>query len=368
MLHLTQDQLKQAFVLKPNRVLRTYRGGLLLEAFRRYPNPRDSCAPEDWLGSTTASRLKTHPNEGLSLVSVGDRELMLDDVIKQYPREMLGEKHVEVFGAHPFLLAKLLDSCERLRVQVHPSRQQALSLFGSRHGKAEAWYILETRSINGVPPYILLGFREGVRALDFKEALLNRDTESLIAMMHRVDVRPGDIFMVDAGVPHAIGSGVLMLEIQEPSDLTIYAEANGQDAPLEHSSNHLGLGWERALDLFQYQGDSPEGNLAKRRLVPIVSEGAQVSVYETMMGDPDQPYFGLTEFVVRGRTELEMETYTIAIAVQGRGSMEVGGRRWTINQGDVMFWPAILGEFTLSTEAEQTPLRLLCCRPPSHYL
>ena len=367
LLHLTHAQLRQAFILKPNRVLRTYRGGLLLEAFRRYPKPQDSWAPEDWIGSTTASRLQNQPLEGMSVVLIGDRELILSDVIKQYPREMLGKKHVEMFGAHPFLLAKLLDSCERLRIQVHPSRQQALSLFGSRHGKAEAWYILETRSISGVKPYILLGFREGIRAIDFKEALLSQDTEALIAMMHRIDVRAGDIFMVDAGVPHAIGSGVFMLEIQEPSDLTVYAEGHGQDVSVEDPANHLGLGWERALDLFQFQGDTPPANLGKRQLVPIRTEGAQVSVYETIMGDPEQPYFGITEFVVRGRTEIAIETFTITIAVQGRGSMEVEGHSLAINQGDVMFWPAILGDFTLSAE-EQTPLRIVCCRPPSHYL
>jgi len=366
LLHLTQEELRQAFMLEPNRVLRTYRGGLLLETFRGYAHPQDGWTPEDWLGSTTESRLKNHPHEGLSFLSVGDRKFTLDNVIRNYPREMLGEKHVEVFGPHPFLLAKLLDSCERLRVQVHPSRDQALALFGSRHGKAEAWHILDTRTIGGVEPYILLGFREGVRAQEFAKALLSEDTEALLSMMHRLEVKPGDTFMVDAGVPHAIGSGVFMLEIQEPSDLTVYAESSG-DTPLEHPSNHLGLGWQNALGLFQYQGDSREANLAKRKLVPEKTDCYGASVYNTVMGDPAQPYFGLTEYVVRERTTLRMETYTIAIVVGGRGTLEGEDFRRDVTRGDVMFWPALLGELTLCAASERDSLTILCCRPPSHY-
>lgn len=367
LLNLTPEQLKQPFLLKPNRVRRTYRGGLLLDRFRRYSNPQDGWVPEDWLGSTTMSRFKTRPGEGLSMVSIGEREFVLGEVIKHYPQAMLGEKHTQALGAHPFLLTKLLDSSERLRIQVHPSREQAQALFGSPHGKAEAWYILETRTIDGVEPYILLGFRKGIRAQDFAEALLNQDSIALIEMMHRVTVQAGDIFMVDAGVPHAIGSGVFMLEIQEPSDLTVYAEASG-DTPLDHSSNHLGLGWQQALELFQYEGDSAAENLAKRKLLPERTGTSQSLVYETMMGDSSEPYFGLSEILVRGQGTVKLDTFTIAIVIQGSGTMDVDGHSKAIHQGDALFCPAILGEFTLSTDQAQGDLRVLCCRPASHYL
>ena len=352
--------------LKPNRVSRTYRGGLLLERFRGYPQPMDDWSPEDWLGSTTMSRLKTVPNEGLSVVTMGDEEYLLADIIERYPAEMLGEKHVQAFGTQPFLLTRLLDSSERLRIQVHPSRQEALSLFGSPHGKAEAWCILETRTVGGVSPYILLGFREGVSTQDFRTALLREDSEALVSMLHRVDVKPGDMFMVDAGVPHAIGSGVFMLEIQEPSDLTIYAERSG-NLPLDHESNHLGLGWERALEIFQYQGLSAAENMAKRRLLPVLKQQSQSKVYETVMGEPTQPYFGLTEFVVGGQTKVELETYGIAIVSKGAGTMTVNGHEQSIREGDVMFWPASLGVFSLASQEGSGELKVLCCHPPSHY-
>lgn len=364
--HLTQTQLRQPFFLEPNRVKRTYRGGFLLEGFRRYPQPQDGWAPEDWLGSTTASRLQMHPNEGLSLVRVGDRELILGDIIKEHPQEMLGEKHVSKFGTHPFLLVKLLDSCERLRIQVHPSRQQALAIFGSQHGKAEAWYILETRSIDGVAPYILLGFQEGVSPQEFRDALLNQDTNRLVAMMHRVEVQPGDIFMVEAGVPHAIGSGIFMLEIQEPSDLTVYAEAAAPHASVDDPGNHLGLGWERALELFDYEGASYQQNLAGRLLKPQAIAGS-AGVQEIVMGECAAPYFGMTKLVIRDRAEMKCGTYAIAVVAEGGGSLEAAGQRWAINAGDAMFCPAILGDIIIKADQKHAPLTILCCRPPSYY-
>ncbi len=339
---------------------------MLLESFRRYPNPHDGWAPEDWLGSTTTSRLQTRLDEGLSLVRIGDRELILGDILRRYPQEMLGEKHVATFGPHPYLLVKLLDSCERLRIQVHPSREQARALFDSPHGKVEAWYILETRSIDGVAPYILLGFQEGVSAADFRGALLSQDTERMVAMMHRVKVQPGDVFMVESGVPHAIGSGVFMLEIQEPSDLTIYAEATPRDPSIDHASNHLGLGWQQALSIFDYKGDSYEQNLAKRLLKPQAVAGYP-GLEEIVMGEYATPYFGITKLVVPDRIDLPHATYSIAVAVGGSGRLEVAGQEWLVKAGDVMFWPAILGDVTIRAEGGQNPLTILCCRPPSYY-
>ena len=67
----------------------------------------------------------------------------------------------------------------------------------------------------------------------------------MLAAMARLPVSPGDALFVPAGTPHAIGAGILLLELQEPTDLSIMLEA----APFGFGEQDatLGLGWETAL-------------------------------------------------------------------------------------------------------------------------
>jgi len=362
-------ELRQPLLMAPNRVTRTYRGGALLESFRGSPSPRDGWQPEDWLASTTASRLDAQGREGLRQVELGGKPVFLRDLVQQFPRELLGEKHVKQFGADPYLLVKLLDSCERLRIQVHPTAEQAQSLFGTAHGKAEAWYILETRTIGGEDPYILLGFKEGIGRGDFGRAVLSEDREALVGMLHRIAVKPGDLFMVEPGVPHAIGPGVFMLEIQEPSDLTVYVEPT-EPGTINSSANNLGLGWSRALELFSYHGQSWEVNIAKCRLTP--QPGPHVpggKVEEVPMGGPAQPRFGVSKLLIKTQLTVSFHTYRIAVVTRGQGAVEWSGQQKRIKRGDVLFLPAVLGNCLFTADSQEDgDLEVLVCNPPSAYL
>ena len=184
-----------------------------------------------------------------------------------------------------------MDSCEygassaSRQSRPSPCSEQPTASF-------EAWYILETRTIGGEDPYTLLGFKEGIGRGDFGRAVLSEDREALVGMLHRIAVKPGDLFMVEPGVPHAIGPGVFMLEIQEPSDLTVYVEPT-EPGTINSSANNLGLGWSRALELFSYHGQSWEVNIAKCRLTP--QPGPHVpggKVEEVPMGGPAQRALG----------------------------------------------------------------------------
>ena len=365
---LQEQQLARPFALKPNRILRTYRGGAVLEAFRGYPNPQDGFYPEDWLGSTATSRTRTHSTEGLSTISVEGREVILRDLIRDLPIQMLGEDHVQKFGPDPFMLVKLLDSAERLRIQVHPTCDQARSLFGTNHGKTEAWIVLETRCMDGVKPYILLGFREGVIADDFKEAVLNQRADGLEAMLHRIEVRPGDVFLVNAGTPHAIGTGVFMVEIQEPSDLTINVEAVGNDFKAESGANHLGIGWDKALGLFNYTGSSFLDNLKSHKInASLVRHGPGASEHAILLGEEVEPYFGVVQYTVTESISIGLKTFCIAIVIDGEGQILSRDRELTIQRGDAFFMPAILGSYDLVSRCSKKPLKVLNCYPPSAY-
>lgn len=105
------------------------------------------------------------------------------------------------------LLVKLLDAAQPLSVQIHPSDDYE-GLRPSECGKPESWYVVESDPGAG----LYLGFREGVCAADVRVAL--DDGSDVSQLMHFVPVEPGDFFLIDAGTPHAIGPGVLLVEPQ----------------------------------------------------------------------------------------------------------------------------------------------------------
>ena len=79
--------------------------------------------------------------EGLCKIAGGEYdEKTLKEYIDSDPEEILGKKHVETWGNTPGVLIKMIDSKERLTVQVHPDRETAKRLFGSPFGKTECWH------------------------------------------------------------------------------------------------------------------------------------------------------------------------------------------------------------------------------------
>ncbi|MAG58549.1 MAG: hypothetical protein CMJ83_19850 [Planctomycetes bacterium] len=113
------------------------------------------------------------------------------------------------------LLVKLIATRQLLSVQVHPNDEQARARGGTA-GKHEAWLVLEADA----DAYLYLGVREGVDADRFEAATLARDPDAVHRVMHRVVPRPGEVFDVPPGTMHALGPGLVLLEVQQPSDLT----------------------------------------------------------------------------------------------------------------------------------------------------
>jgi mannose-6-phosphate isomerase class I len=106
------------------------------------------------------------------------------------------------------LLVKLLDADEPLSLQIHP-RDDHAGLAPEESGKPEAWYVIHAEP----GAWIAFGWREGARREDVLGALARGDG-SLAELLQRVEVSVGDCFVVDAGTPHAIGSGVTLVEPQ----------------------------------------------------------------------------------------------------------------------------------------------------------
>ena len=230
--------------LAPTRVRRFYTGGALIDRLRGEPES-DTSFPEDWLGSVTPASNpgRDDPEEGLSRLADGR---LLRDVIDADRKHWLG-------GADSTgLLVKLLDAAERLPVHAHPDRAFARRHLDSPFGKTEAWIVLDMR---GDESEVWVGLSRAVDPRTYRAWIEAQDVASLLGSLNRLAVRRGDVVFVPAGVPHAIGAGVLIAQLQEPTDYSVICEWAG--FPIDAEDAHLGLGWDAALGALDLRSHEP---------------------------------------------------------------------------------------------------------------
>jgi mannose-6-phosphate isomerase len=225
-------------VLGPNQSPRFYRGGARISAFRELPAPAaaDAYLPEDWVGSATA----IFGTETDGITRLPDGTLLREAIIAD-PDDYLGPEHADRYGASPALLVKLLDAGERLPVHCHPDDTFAARHLASAWGKTEAWIVIEAAEGSEVR----LGFREQVPAQTLAGWVSDQDP-AMHDALNPLPVRPGDAILVPAGLPHSIGEGVFLVELQEPTDLSILLEWE-PFAIDGRAEGHLGLGFDLAL-------------------------------------------------------------------------------------------------------------------------
>jgi mannose-6-phosphate isomerase len=124
-------------------------------------------------------------------------------------------------------------------VHIHPDATFAADHLHRTHGKTEAWVVLGGGTVH-------LGFKDRLSPDLLGELVQEQDVRTLLGAMHQLEVSTGDAVLVPAGMPHAIGAGVFLVEVQEPEDLSILLEWRdfAIDGPRD---GHLGLGFDRAL-------------------------------------------------------------------------------------------------------------------------
>jgi len=132
----------------------------------------------------------------------------LHDLLAEHAQAVLGT----AAGGSVFpLLIKLLDANQVLSVQVHPNDEASAKGFGE--AKSEAWYVLDAKP--GACVY--RGFQPWVTPEHFDQAV--RDG-TVVDLLVRCSVTPGDMIYIPGGTVHAIGAGCLLLEVQQNSNTT----------------------------------------------------------------------------------------------------------------------------------------------------
>jgi mannose-6-phosphate isomerase len=357
------DHRGKLVLLPPHRVWRTYQGGRSLDALAGVAAPVDSHFPEDWVASTTRAinAGREQLREGISAAVVAGRTHDFAALLAADPEYFLGAAHVAKFGPHPQLLVKLLDPSIRLHFQAHPTADFARRFLHSPSGKTEAYHILGARP--GVSPYIYLGFQRPPSREQLRRMIETQDIAALEACFDKIPVNPGDTYIVPGGVPHALGEGLLLVEVQEPSDLVVRFEFERGGYVLPEAARFMGRGLEFCLEVFDYSA-WPLNRLAVEAACPPRRRRAlgPDSYQDDLIGPERTPCFRVRQSHLRGPVTKTEASPHIAIVAQGGGTVTAGGETHRLKVCDKFFYPAGLGPVDFRPEPT---LSLIECYPPA---
>ena len=322
-----------------NRVGRVYTGGkLFAELFG--DEPVDGFLPEEWIASNVAALNKDSkgPKEGVSKIK--DSDLYFDDLLKQYPDELIGK------GKSYRILVKGLDSAIRLPAQAHPDKAFSKKHFNSFYGKTECWTILGVRE----DAKIYFGFKDGVTKEQFIKAIEESETDkdAMERLMKVITPKVGDVYFVPAKTVHAIGKGCLILEVQEPTDFTIQPERWCGDYKLSDKEMYLGLTREQAVECFDFV------TAPNAKLEPVITEKGDGVTVESLVSENDTDCFIINRIRLKnGNYIIDNSSYALYIVTEGEGSIVGENYKKSVKKGDYFFMPAaIMGKFLLSGNME----------------
>lgn len=164
------------------------------ETLKKYGFEHDGNIAESWVVSSVKNCESKYDHSDLSAV------------LKGLPEDFTG-------GATEFpLLIKIIDAAAALSIQVHPDDAAAAKLENGV-GKTEMWYILDAKK----DAYIYYGFEKETTKEEYQKAI---EDGTVCSLLHKQPVKRGDCFYIPSKTVHAIGKGILIAEIQQPSDIT----------------------------------------------------------------------------------------------------------------------------------------------------
>jgi mannose-6-phosphate isomerase len=239
------------------------------------------------------------------------------------------------------ILVKFIFPKEKLSIQVHPDDAYAAAherAAGGR-GKTEMWHAVSAES----GAQVLVGLKPGVGKEEFVDGLQQQTTESLL---QSYAVHSSDTFFVPAGMPHTIGPGMVLCEVQEYSDLTyrIYdfcrVDATGKPREL-----HV----EKALQVMTF-GESRGGRVAP---LPLPGERVKKVLLAACR------YFAAERWDFRATVQTESTPghFELFVILEGTGHIHSQGSPLLYKRGDCWLMPASLGRFSLQPEHSTAAIR-----------
>lgn len=308
-----------------------------------YPLKFESVLKEKvWGGNSLVSRYNKMPSgskqigESWELSAIADNQSIIsngflagnniEELIEVYMGDITGDLIFEKFGNEFPLLIKLIEAREDLSIQVHPDN----TLAKERHqayGKTEMWYILESEK--GAKIYT--GFREGVTKEMYKEALVKGNLADLLNVEKP---EAGDTFFTPAGRVHAIGAGVILVEIQQTSDITYRIfDWDRKNSGKEKRELHTDLALE-AID-FTAAGKN------KIRVEPKLNKSENLVSCEFFNTN-------ILSFNIIIRKEYyQIDSFVVYICIEGEFLIRWDDNSELVSKGETVLLPAMIKEVIL---------------------
>lgn len=318
--------------LAPNLITHEYQGGARIASYRGL-GPAGTNQPEEWIGSTVprAGEQET----GLARTTSGE---YLRNLIAMDRASWIGEEAAPSGDAGDTgVLFKLLDAGQRLPVHFHPGRSFARSHLGCPYGKTEAWVILEAEP--GAAVY--LGWKEHTDLSELAARRDAQDSEWMLSRMNRIPVKAGMGIFVPAGTVHAIGEGVLVAEVQEPTDFSAVLEWSVTTLTREQS--HLGVGFDTVMNALDLTPMKPQ-DLAKQ--IKTTNLQARSNSPRSLLPVHANPYFRISQIAPEPDGQVAVAPgLAVAVIVSGSGTL-TGTQTVSARAGKVLAIPAAFGPWT----------------------
>ena len=198
------------FSLSPVLVEKPW-GGSRLERFGK-KLPTGVTIGESWEVADLPAHVASHVDDPQSRVASGPMAgRSLQSVIEVAGDDLLGPVSPTGDGRFP-LLVKLLDAREHLSVQVHP-HEGYVAAHPEALFKAEAWYVVDAE-----PGSVL--FLDVSPDARLEDVVSTIGTPELVSHLRSLPAIPGSFHSVPPGLIHSLGAGVMVAEVQTPSDTT----------------------------------------------------------------------------------------------------------------------------------------------------
>lgn len=313
----------QPLIFEPIYKPKIWGGGRIFSHFGR---PRATSEPvgESW-------ELADLEEDQSRAINGPSRGRTIADLVAAWGPDLLG--HAEpVDGRFP-LLIKFLDAAESLSVQVHPTEEVARRIGGSCRVKHEAWYILAADKGS----VIYHGLEPGVTADSFREAMLSGRVEGIL---RRVPVRAGDCYYLPSGTAHALGAGVLVAEVQTPSDVTYRTYDWGRIDASTGKPRDLHL--DQAMECIDFASPSPAPMQERSHVATISTAVTRLAACPSFIIEKVR----MSEGTQRDIPHAEPVVWMV---LEGGGRVEwKGGRPLEFAKGQVLLLPAALPEGTVT--------------------
>lgn len=311
-------------------------GGRTLETLgRTLPSP-EAMVGESWELVDLATTSASGGGGGAERSTITNGSLAgqtLAQVIADHGRGVMGDLPLSDDGGFPILL-KYLDANENLSVQVHPSPEYA-EAHDDAFLKSESWYIVAAEP----GAVIYKGIKEGVTPEQLRAAIATNTDEAVVPLMIEVPVKPGDCHYVPSGTCHALGSGILVAEVQTPSDTTyrVYDWGRtGRELHVEQAIEciHFGPADVSEYELFTAL-PTKTGGATVERLVACeffrIDKVTAIAGFQDAAGE-DQP--------------------TVWMVLDGRGEITGGGQTVPFEPGDTILFPAGLTDAQVDVSSD----------------